>query len=257
MKNPGTDNPFAGGPGVGAYDRSRPFFHARIAQRLAELVPSAQRRRALDVACGTGQSTVALAAIFDTVVGIDASTAMLQQRRGRNSIRYLRGLAEQLPFRAEAFDLVSVGLALHWLDRVAFLDEARAVLRPASWLVVYDLNFAARMKESPLLGEWTSTYRRRFPHPSRNKSPLTADEIAAARLREVLSESFVHTEIFDIDALMSYLMTQSNVLQAIREGRDTDAGVRAWLRETLAPLFTSPTGTFEYDGCLRVFQRTT
>jgi hypothetical protein len=33
-------------------------------------------------------------------------------------------------------------------------------------------------------------------------------------------------------------------------------GVERWLRDTLAPLFTGPTGTFEYDGWLKIYQKT-
>ena len=248
-------NPFADEAGVETYDRARPFFHSRIATRLAEILPKTHRGVALDVACGTGQSTVALQPIVGRVVGLDASRAMLRQRRSRDTISYVQGSAEQIPFKDGTFDLVSVSLAIHWLDRVTFLHEARRLLRSESWLVVYDLNFAARMKESDLLAGWTAEYRQRFPHPARDKAPLSAGELAATGFREVLSESFVHVEVFDLDRLVRYLMTQSNVIHAVREGRDTALGVERRLRETLSPLFTGLTGTFEWDGCLKVCQK--
>ena len=50
-------------------------------------------------------------------------------------------------------------------------------------------------------------------------------------------------------------MTQSNVIDAVRQGRDTGPGVERWLRETLSPLFAGRTGTFEYDGLLKVCQK--
>jgi len=248
-------NPFADQAGVATYDRARPYFHSRIATRLAELLPRSARGIALDVACGTGHSTVALQSVVDRVVGLDASLAMLSQRRSRETISYVQGSAERMPFLDGTFDLVTVSLALHWLDRVEFLHEAQRLLRPESWLVVYDLNFAARMKESRLLAEWAARYRRRFPHPARNKEPLSAEDLAATGFRDVLSEPFVHVEVFDLDRLIRYLMTQSNVIDAVRHGRDTGPGVERWLRETLSPLFAGPTGTFEYDGLLKVCQK--
>ena len=248
-------NPFTDQAGVATYDRARPYFHSRIAARLADLLPKSARGVALDVACGTGQSTVALQAVVDRVVGLDASRAMLRQRRSPDTIAYVQGSAERMPFIDGTFDLMTVSLALHWLDRAAFLHEARRLLRSESWLVVYDLNFAARMKESALLEEWTAGYRQRFPHPARNKAPLSAGDLTATGFREVFSEAFVHVEVFDLDRLVRYLMTQSNVIHAVREGRDTEPGVERWLRETLAPIFTWPTGTFEYDGLLKVYQK--
>src|SRR5207247_4573439 len=74
-------NPFTDQAGVATYDRARPYFHSRIATRLADLLPKSARGVALDVACGTGQSTVALQAVVDRVVGLDASRSMLRQRR--------------------------------------------------------------------------------------------------------------------------------------------------------------------------------
>ena len=180
---------------------------------------------------------------------------MLRQRRSPDTISYVQGSAERMPFIDGTFDLMTVSLALHWLDRAAFLHEARRLLRSESWLVVYDLNFAARMKESALLEEWTAGYRQRYPHPARNKAPLSAGDLTATGFREAFSEAFVHVEVFDLDRLVRYLMTQSNVIHAVREGRDTEPGVERWLRETLAPIFTGPTGTFEYDGLLKVYQK--
>jgi len=131
------NNPFTSENGVATYDRARPYFHPRIASRLGEILPPHARGVALDAACGTGHSTVAVQLIADRVVGLDASRAMLNQRRTSNAVAYVQGSAEELPFRDGSFDLVTVALALHWFDRVAFLKEAYRVLRRSSWLVVY------------------------------------------------------------------------------------------------------------------------
>lgn len=64
-------------------------------------------------------------------------------------IHYVEAPAENLPLDNSSFDLATVALALHWLDRDAFLHEMRRVLRSSGWLVIYDNAFTGRMKSNP------------------------------------------------------------------------------------------------------------
>ena len=56
-------------------------------------------RRALDVGCGTGLSSVALLDLAGEVVGIDAALAMLRHASRAQGVRYVASGAEALPFR--------------------------------------------------------------------------------------------------------------------------------------------------------------
>jgi ubiquinone/menaquinone biosynthesis C-methylase UbiE len=108
--------------------------------KLREPVP-----RALDVACGTGQSTLALKEVASQVVGTDTSREMLAQATREAGVRYVEAPAEDLPFADDSFCLVTVALALHWFERSRFLTEVRRVLDPGGWLVVYDNGFLERV----------------------------------------------------------------------------------------------------------------
>src|SRR6266566_3385197 len=74
----GTINFFASESAAQRYAKGRPYFHliviGRIKKRLALTFPV---RRALDVGCGTGLSTMALKEIAERVVGIDSSAEMI------------------------------------------------------------------------------------------------------------------------------------------------------------------------------------
>jgi SAM-dependent methyltransferase len=176
---------------------------------------------------------------------------MLKSSRCHDRVYYVRGLAEHLPFPENAFDLVTVGLAIHWFDRDRFLSEARRVLRQPGWLLLYESGFPGIMKENPGFGAWAEQYRARFPAPPRNDRPLSVSDLAVAGFKEVLSETFVHSETFDSDRLVAYLSSQSNVLAALRAG-ETLESVRKWMEVGLLPLFEGPTGTFEFRGWMRV-----
>ena len=99
-------NPFLDEVNAEAYDTARPYFHPLVFERLAHVCPG-RFAVALDVACGTGQSTRALAAVSDLTVGFDASLGMLRQARQRDAIPYVHGQAECLPFPDDTFDIVT------------------------------------------------------------------------------------------------------------------------------------------------------
>ncbi len=74
--------------------------------------------RVLDVGCGTGLSSL----LFNCQkFGIDPAFELLQQAKPRLPV--VQGIAEQLPFRDNAFDIVICLTALH-----NFTDPARALL---------------------------------------------------------------------------------------------------------------------------------
>ena len=218
--------------------------------RLREPVPLA-----LDVACGTGQSAVALKEIASRVVGADASREMLIRAPREAGVRYVEASAEALPFADRSFQLITVALAFHWFDRSRFLAEVRRVLDSFGWLIIYDNGFFGEMKENPEHERWyREDYLVRYPSPPRNKKPLTDDECRKHGLRLVARESYTNEVSFSVEELASYLMTQSNVTAAVEDGAESPESVRAWLVESVAPMFGEPRGTFRFGGAIEYLQ---
>lgn len=84
----------------------------------------------LDIGCGTGHFTRWFAAGGLTVVGLDASRAMLAEARNRNSLDYVLGDALSLPFADRSFDLTSIIATLEFIsDPNRALSEAVRVSR--------------------------------------------------------------------------------------------------------------------------------
>ena len=95
----------------------------------------------LDVACGTGALTVAVAdrvGASGSVVGLDASPEMLAvARRKPVPVEWLEGRAEALPLPDRSFDAVVSQFALMFFeDRPSALREMMRVLRPGGRLAV-------------------------------------------------------------------------------------------------------------------------
>lgn len=239
---------------AGEYEQARADFHALPVDRLTEWLGTGRTRRALDVGCGTGHSTHALLPLAEWIVGLDPSAAMLRHRPGSGAPQYVRGVAERLPFQRASFDLVSVGLAFHWFDQSAFLAEAARVLKPESWLLVYDSGLCARVGDTRTLEEWLAQYRERFPAPMRNPPRPASDAAAMNGLRWRASERFVHSHRCTGDQLSRYLATQSSVLLSIHQRRHTSEEALSWLQSTLRPYFGADGASVEFEGWLYLLQ---
>lgn len=93
----------------------------------------------LDVGCGTGYSTVALADFCDRVFGIDPSPAMLKAAPPHPRITYLPGLGESLSsLPAPRFDVVTFAGSLVYTKSDALRRELTRVCPPSGTVVVYD-----------------------------------------------------------------------------------------------------------------------
>jgi ubiquinone/menaquinone biosynthesis C-methylase UbiE len=114
-------------------------------ERFCALRPSGNLR-ALDVGCGTGNTLLALAPYFESIVGVDLSTNMLRlasrkiiDNRIRN-VSLARMEASELGFSTGTFDYVVSHTALHHSgDLGAVLRELGRVVSPGGRLIVVDI----------------------------------------------------------------------------------------------------------------------
>ena len=91
-------------------------------------------RDILDLGCGTGRFSPALAAQFDAnVFGLDSSRKMLNEAKDRianDRVCYACGTAEAIPLRAESVDVIFISMVFHhFTDPNGVALECRRVLR--------------------------------------------------------------------------------------------------------------------------------
>lgn len=101
-------------------------------------------RRVVDVGCGEGRFTRALATQGAEVFGIDINDAALAAASaapGGENVTYLLGRAEDLPFEDASIDVVVYSNSLHHIDAdnmAQALGEAARVLKPEGKLCVIE-----------------------------------------------------------------------------------------------------------------------
>jgi SAM-dependent methyltransferase len=232
----GATNPFAE-PELGRlYNQGRPFLQARV-RRIAELVGTSTVRRALDVACGTGLSSLALADLAEVVVGADIAPGMLAAARRHPSVHYVLAPAERLPFPEAAFAAVTVASGVHWFDQEPFFAEASRVLVASGWLAIYDHYFLGEMEDVPSFRTWArESYAARYPTPARGRH-FDATTETPTGFHRLGDDGYVDVVDMTHRGLVDYLLTQSNTTVAVTSGRESRAEIRHWLSDETKAFF--------------------
>ncbi len=122
--------------------------------------------RVLDIGCGPGMQTVALARALDgTVTAVDLLPAYLRElerRATRDEVAFriaaLVADMRALPFAAESFDLLWCEGAAYIAGFETALAAWRSLLRPGGRLAVTELVWLRPHPPAPLVGFWNAEY---------------------------------------------------------------------------------------------------
>lgn len=122
--------------------------HRSWKRRVVDLAKIQPGNRALDLCCGTGDITFALAQRGADATGLDFSPQMLEvaaQRLGNSAKpgsqgpKFLQGDAQNISFPENTFDVVTVGYGLRNLTSwERGVDEMYRVAKPGARLIVLD-----------------------------------------------------------------------------------------------------------------------
>jgi SAM-dependent methyltransferase len=119
------------------YDRARPRYPAQMFDDLAAAaVPPGAR--VLEIGCGTGQATIALAERGYRIVAVELGPDMAAVAR-RNLARFtavevITAAFEDWPLPDEPFDVVFSATAFHWIDPAIRVPKSADALRPGGVL---------------------------------------------------------------------------------------------------------------------------
>lgn len=178
-------------------------------------------KRALDVGCGAGRSKQALKPHAGMVFGLEPNINMARWDRELTVV----ARAEQIPFRDNAFQLITAAGALNYVDNSLFLPEAARVLEPGGLLLIYDCGTGSHER----LAGWLEEFREKAPDdPDYPMDPRDLD-FAAAGLRLESYKEFQVRMGMSLTRYQRYILTETGV------------DIARWCAETLPRAFgTTP-----------------
>lgn len=121
------------------YAATRPGYPAELAAFVAATASVGAGDPVLEVGCGTGQLTSALAPFGFALTAIDLGASMIEAARERvagDTVSFLATSFEELDAEPGSFSLVIAGASFHWIDPEVRFRKAARLLRPGGWLAV-------------------------------------------------------------------------------------------------------------------------
>lgn len=118
------------------YAQFRPGYPPDQIDRLAAAAGLGSASRVLDIACGTGLIAIPLASRAGEVVAVDAEPEMLAMLRiaAPGNVRAIEAHGDEIDESWGAFDLVTIGRALHWLGGPQYLERLVPLTRQVALL---------------------------------------------------------------------------------------------------------------------------
>lgn len=149
------------------YEHLRPPYPSEFFRSVAQKLGLSERCALIDLGTGPGLLALGFAAYVGRMVGVDPEPAMLaaaQQAAARAgyALALIEGKAETLASDIGTFDIVTIGRALHWMDRDATLARLdQLVARDGTILIC--ASFSATDGRNPWLDGYNDIRRRWSP----------------------------------------------------------------------------------------------
>jgi SAM-dependent methyltransferase len=133
---------------VPLYEQFRTPYPAEFFRHVAEKLKFSKQHALIDLGTGPGLLALGFAPYVGRVVGVDPEPAMLAAARhavarSGQDVTLIEGKAEMLPPEVGRFDVVTIGRALHWMDRDAMPALFERLLVPEGVIVVCSSSSAA------------------------------------------------------------------------------------------------------------------
>ncbi len=162
-----------------------------LANKIFELLEPHSNGMHLDIGCGTGNYTMALAAKGLNFTGVDPSEKMLDLAHAKAPhIQWRVGSAENIPADNDTFDNIIATLTLHhWNDLNAGFNELHRVLKNHGKIVIYT------SCPSQMQHYWLNNYFPNMMAHSIERMP-SLDQVRAALSQAQLTVT--HTEPYHV-----------------------------------------------------------
>lgn len=184
---------------VALYEELRPPYPAEFFRNVAQRLSLGKQHSLIDLGTGPGLLALGFAPYVGRIVGVDPEPAMIAAARkaaarASQPLTLIEGRAEDLPADIGSFDVVTIGRALHWMDRDATLGLFERLVAPEGTILVCSSHSAADGR-NPWLGEFNQA--RRFW----SEASLWSESVGGERIHRDLAAFFHGTRFHVADAV--------------------------------------------------------
>ena len=126
---------------VALYEELRPAYPPEFFRDVAQRLNLTKAQSLIDLGTGPGLLALGFAPYVGRITGVDPEPAMLAAAkaaaaRAAADLTLIDGTAEDLSDDIGAFDVVTIGRALHWMDREATLARLARLVAPDGAIIV-------------------------------------------------------------------------------------------------------------------------
>jgi SAM-dependent methyltransferase len=145
------------------YEELRPPYPAELFDTIAQRLSLGKQHALIDLGTGPGVLALGFAPHVGRIVGVDPEPAMIAAAReaaarASRAITLIEGKAEDVPADIGSFDVVTIGRALHWMDRDATLARLERLVAPEGVILVC-ASFSAMDGQNAWLEEYNGARR--------------------------------------------------------------------------------------------------
>ena len=233
------------------YDIGRPRLHELALRAFIEAIEQkAKWSNVLDIACGTGHSTVPLLDLSNYVMGIDISPSMIEiAKRNHSNIEFIVSSAESLPRDMKQFDAIFIANGFHWINKQELLSVIKALLKENGWFVIYGLGSPKVMLGNNNYESWyKNEYWKRYPNPTNAGGSF--EHFVSTSNGLLGKHSLINIEQnieMTCTELRAMITTQSNIHQAIENKISTIQEIDSYLDSVLPKFFTNEKESFPFN----------
>jgi len=123
------------------YDRARISYPTKLIDDIVNYSGIGQEGTILDVGCGTGQATLLLAQKGYKVTGLDISQDMINVAKEKCTsfpkVSFSVGTFEDVDFSDASLDIITSGMAWHWINPEGREEKAYRILKSGGTLALF------------------------------------------------------------------------------------------------------------------------
>ena len=230
---------------VALYREFRPPYPQEFFRSVAQRLSLSSADALIDLGTGPGLIALGFGPYVGRIVGVDPEPAMLAVARraaahARQALTLIEAKAEALPADIGTFDIVTIGRALHWMDRDAMASLFERLRAPNGAIVVCSSNSAADGRNP-----WLADYNEARHFWSRPANAQRQRDLLAAVVRGTL---FHVTDVLTVEA--SHELSASDLAQRVLTFSSSSPEVLAGRAEPMLRDVGQRLSPHSREGCL-------